>query len=82
MRRADGPERMVLEIQRAHIGVRRDGVDPFFAPGAEQLQGGHPVHLGIVKGRDRAWRCQIAGIYHHRVVVADRDLAEPGDVLI
>src|SRR6185312_13747909 len=38
-------ERMVLEIERHHVGVRRDRVDTLFTAGAEQLQRRAIVHL-------------------------------------
>src|SRR3954463_2591270 len=40
-------ERVILEIERHHVGVRRDRVDPLFASGAEQLQRRTIVHLRI-----------------------------------
>src|SRR6202166_5394161 len=42
-------ERMVLEVERHHLGVRRDRIDPLLAPGAEQLQRRTIVHLGVVE---------------------------------
>src|SRR4051795_7553397 len=38
-------ERVILEIERYHISVRRDRVDALFAASAEQLQRGAIVHL-------------------------------------
>ena len=82
MRSADRAERVIVEIQRLHLRVGRHSVDPLFPPGAEQLQRRHHVQLGIVERRDRAGRHQVASVHHHRIVVADRHLAEAGDVLI
>src|SRR4030088_2325434 len=38
-------ERVILEIERYHVGVRRDRVDALLAAGAEQLQRRTIVHL-------------------------------------
>ena len=35
VRRADGAERMVVEIQRTHLGIRRHGIDALLASRAE-----------------------------------------------
>src|SRR5262245_44159021 len=42
-------ERMILEIQRHHPGIRRDRIDALLAAGAEQLQRRAIVHFGIVE---------------------------------
>src|SRR4051812_41009068 len=44
-------ERMVLEIERNYLGIRRDRVDALFPAGAEQLQRGAAVHFRIVELR-------------------------------
>ena len=61
---ADRLEGMVLEIQAAHLGIGRHGVDALLPPGAEQLQGRHAVHLRIVEGRDGRGRHQVAAADH------------------
>ena len=78
----DGKERMIVEIERAHLGPRWNGVDAFLPARAEQLQRGHPVHLRIVEGRDRRGRHQIPPVDHHRVIVTDGYLPEPRHVLV
>src|SRR4051794_438858 len=42
-------ERVILEIERYHVSVRRDRIDALFAASAEQLQRGAIVHLRIVE---------------------------------
>ena len=46
------------------LGVGRHGVDPLLAPGAEQLQRRHAVHLRVVEGRDGRGRHQVAPVHH------------------
>src|SRR5262249_23759614 len=46
-------ERMVLEIERYHLGVRRNRIDALLAAGTEQLQRRTIVHLRIVEFRRR-----------------------------
>ncbi len=75
-------ERVVVKVQAAHNGVRRDGVQAFFTPGAKELQGGIHVHLGVVEFGDGRGRHQVALVHHHRVVISARDGAELGDVFI
>ena len=73
---------MVLEIEAFDLGERRHGVDAFLAPGAEQLQGPHVVHLRVIELGDRRRRHQVAVVHQHRVVVGRVDLAEAGDVFV
>src|SRR3954471_11916604 len=44
-------ERMILEIERDYVGMRRDRVDALLAAGTEQLQRRAIVHLRIVEFR-------------------------------
>ena len=75
-------ERVILEVERHHLGVGRDRVDALFAPGAEQLQRRAVVHLRIVELRRRRGIHHIAVVDLHRIGIARRDLAVPADVLV
>ena len=68
-------ERVILEVEAPHVGVRRNRVEALLAAGAEQLQRGHAVHLRVVEPRDRRRRHHVAAVDLHRVVVAGLDAA-------
>src|ERR1700685_4317126 len=50
---AIGLEWVILEVERHHARIRRNGVDALFAAGTEQLQCWTIVQLRIVEFRDR-----------------------------
>src|SRR6516165_3946850 len=69
-----GRERMILEIERDDLRVRRDRIDALLAPGAEELQGRTIAHLRIVELR--RWR----RVGHIAAVDSDRIRIGGGDV--
>ncbi|EJK92807.1 PhnJ, carbon-phosphorus lyase complex subunit [Klebsiella pneumoniae subsp. pneumoniae DSM 30104 = JCM 1662 = NBRC 14940] len=73
---------MVVEIETLHRGIGRHGVDPLFAPGAEQLQRRHHVHFRVIEFRDRRRVHHVAAIDLHRIGVGGGDMAEAGDIFI
>ena len=75
-------ERVILEIERHHVGVRRDCVDALLAASAEQLQRRAIVHLRIVEFRRRRRVHHIARIHLHRIRIGGRDMAKARNVLV
>ena len=75
-------KRVVLKVQAAHRGVGWYGVQAFFAPGTEELQGRVHVHLGVVELGDGRWRHQVTLVDHDGIVVAARDGAQLGNVFV
>src|SRR5262245_57992598 len=75
-------ERMILEVERYHLGVRRNCIDPLFATSAEQLQSRTAVHFWIVELR--GWRRirDVAAIHLDRIGIGGRDVTMPRDILI
>ena len=75
-------ERVVLEIQADHFGMRRNRVDPFFTSGAEQLQRIGHVHFRIVEFRGRRGIHHITTIDLDRIGIGLGDAPVMGNVLV